>query len=361
MAAEVSIPPQAHDTIGQTHDNEEDEDDSIHLTLRFHNHPLTLSFPPDATITDLSEIVSRDLSIPPSNQKFLVASKPGLLRPPFKDATLPLSTLSASKITLLGSTAQQVADIDAAISSIRARQEARRSALRAGRKVQAYRSRDINKTQDEATYTFATLRPLPHLRNPEKSLRFLERLRDDPGVKAAMRKHKFSVGLLTEMDPAQHTTHESRTLGLNRNRGEVIELRLRTDAYDGYRDYKTIRKTLAHELAHNVVGPHNAEFHALWNQIEKEIDRNDYSRGGQTLGADEFFNPADQGVDLDDDDADEGGWEGGAYVLGGSAGFPGALLSRREIMAQAAEARAKQQGLAGKPARQDEEPRPSTG
>ena len=59
------------------------------------------------------------------------------------------------------------------------------------------------------------------------------------------------------MNPAEHTTQESRTLGLNRNRGEVIELRLRTDAYDGYRDYKVIRKTLCHELAHNVHGEHD--------------------------------------------------------------------------------------------------------
>lgn len=50
------------------------------------------------------------------------------------------------------------------------------------------------------------------------------------------------------MDPLSNTqsSHEgtTRLLGLNRNRGEVIELRLRTDAYDGYRDYKTIRNTL---------------------------------------------------------------------------------------------------------------------
>ncbi len=61
------------------------------------------------------------------------------------------------------------------------------------------------------------------------------------------------------MDPAEHTTSESRTLGLNRNKGEVIELRLRTDAYDGYRDYRTIRKTLCHELAHGVFSEHDRD------------------------------------------------------------------------------------------------------
>merc|ERR1711988_2048907 len=98
-----------------------------------------------------------------------------------------------------------------------------------------------------------------------------------------MRKHGFSVGLLTEMNPAEHTTHESKTLGLNRNRGEVIELRLRTDAYDGYRDYKVIRKTLCHELAHNVWGEHDRNFWDLCHQIEREVAAADYKHGGQTL------------------------------------------------------------------------------
>ena len=103
--------------------------------------------------------------------------------------------------------------------------------------------RDWKRMQEDSTYTFHDIQPLPYLPNPEKSQRFLKRLADDPGIKSAMRMHHFSVGLLTEMDPSQHTTHDSgggvsRTLGLNRNGGEVIELRLRTDRYDGYRDYK---------------------------------------------------------------------------------------------------------------------------
>ncbi|KAI7106389.1 hypothetical protein KC352_g36940, partial [Hortaea werneckii] len=172
---------------------------------------------------------------------------------------------------------------------------------------------------------------------------------DDAGIKASMRKHGFSVGLLTEMNPAEHTTHESKTLGLNRNRGEVIELRLRTDAYDGYRDYKVIRKTLCHELAHNVWGEHDRNFWNLCNEIEKEVDKNDWRRGGHSVGGQEFYNPNDEGVD--DDEADDGGWSGGEYVLGvakeGGADAPTATpsqpLSRRELMAKAAEERVKKQ------------------
>lgn len=341
-------PPTDDDMDGQ-------EQDTLDLTLHYHNQPITLSLPSNATISDLSILISTDLSIPPETQKFLVSPKPGLLRPPFKDPNLALATLvppaaRKTKITLLGTTSQELATQQAEISALQAKQAARAAALRAGRKAQSHRRRVVDnsaRAQEAATYTFAALRALPHLPRPDKALRFLERLRDDPGVRAAMRKHRFAVGLLTEMDPAMHTTHESRTLGLNRNRGEVIELRLRTDAYDGYRDYKTIRKTLAHELAHNVVGPHNNEFHALWNEIEKEIDRNDYLSGGRSVGgpgADEFYNPGDRGVDVDFE-ADEGGWEGGSYVLGGGDGA-GQTMSRREVIAKAAEARMKQQSKA---------------
>ncbi|KKK13300.1 zinc metalloprotein, partial [Aspergillus ochraceoroseus] len=95
-----------------------------------------------------------------------------------------------------------------------------------------------------------------------------------------MHKHRFSVPLLTEMNPAEHTTTESRTLGLNRNKGEVIELRLRTDAYDGYRDYRTIRKTLCHELAHCVHSEHDRDFWDLTAQIEREVERADWKGAG---------------------------------------------------------------------------------
>lgn len=168
-----------------------------------------------------------------------------------------------------------------------------------------------------------------------------------------MRKHKFSVGVLTEMNPADHTTHESRTLGLNRNRGEAIELRLRTDAYDGYRDYKVIRKTLCHELAHNVWGEHDRNFWDLTNQIEKEVETNDWRAGGHSVGNEEFYNPNDNG--LHGGHIDGGGWTGGEFVLGSlssaSGAAPGVLsegLSRREAMARAAEERMKKQKEVGK-------------
>ncbi|KAH8726058.1 WLM domain-containing protein [Phaeosphaeriaceae sp. PMI808] len=317
------------------------ESDKLQITLLHHGEPHTLSFAHDATISELSERVAIELSIPPSNQKYLIASKLGLQKPPFKAPNTPLTELTGKKITLMGSTAAEVSSLNATISAASAPRRAGpiKAAIPA-------RSRDHKRIQDEAQYTFHTLRPLPYLPNPDRSLRFLERLRDDAGIKAAMRTHKFSVPLLTEMDPAMHTTQESRTLGLNRNQGEVIELRLRTDAYDGYRDYKTIRNTLCHELAHNVWGPHDRNFWNLCKQIEREVSRDDWKSGGRSVGNEEYFDPGEEEVH------DHGGWTGGDFVLGGSGGgetvvstaggvMAAGNLSRRDIIAKAAEERMK--------------------
>ncbi|CAK4031089.1 Hypothetical predicted protein [Lecanosticta acicola] len=328
-------------------ENAEEPEPAFKIILQLHNKPVEVPlYSEDATIQDLSDSVAEDLQIPPTSQKFLITPKVGLLKPPFKDPSLTVRSIQDKKIVLMGATTAEIEELESDIAERKARISRRRAALKEGRKVKANPSRDWKKVQDEARYTFHTLRPLPYLPNPEKSLRFLERLRDDAGIKASMRKHGFSVGLLTEMNPAEHTTHESRTLGLNRNRGEVIELRLRTDAYDGYRDYKVIRKTLCHELTHNVWGDHDQRFWKLCREIEAEVDKNDWRRGGSSVGGEEFHNPDDEG---EDEEADHGGWEGGEYVLGaGAEGSPSAAgggepLSRREAMAKAAEERMKKQ------------------
>lgn len=301
-------------------------DNSLNLNLTHHGKAYTFTLPHSSTLTDLSNSIHITLSIPPSNQKLLITPKTGLLKSPFP--SLPLSTLVSKKILLLAPTANELTALSQPTPSTSS--TLKKTALPA-------RHIDHQKIKDRATYTFQTLLPLRHLPNPSRSLAYLERLRSDPGIQAAMSTHKFSVGVLTEMDPAEHTTHESRTLGLNRNRGEVIELRLRTDAYDGYRDYKIIRKTLCHELAHNVFGEHDRNFWDLTNQIEKEVERGDWKSGGRALTEEVFYDPKE---------VDGGGWTGGEFVLGG-VGRSGEGLSRREAMAKAAEERIRRQREAG--------------
>jgi hypothetical protein len=321
----------------------EDGDLQMNIQIHFHGKEFTVQTPPNITIAQLSVSLAEILSIEPDKQKLMITPKPGILKAPFPDTQIATIYTPKTKITLLGSTEKEISDLNATITKVRIRTQNRHAAAKAAPK--AAKHRDWKKTQEESTYTFHSIRPLPYLPNPDRSQRFLERLADDPGIKATMRSHKFSVGLLTEMNPAEHTTQESRTLGLNRNRGEVIELRLRTDRYDGYRDYKVIRKTLCHELAHNVFGEHDRSFWDLTGQIEKEVEKADWKHGGHKLSENEFYNPGDDGYVNDrEEHFDAGGWTGGEFVLGAEQGPNGNDgLSRREILAKAAMSRAEKQ------------------
>lgn len=268
--------------------------DAVEVSVVHHGKPHTFRLPPYATVSDLSEAAMNDLSIPTSNQKFMITPKVGVLKPPFQDSDLSVVDLLGKKIVLIGSTVEEVQSLDKTIEeNSKGRGRGRQIGRLGGSSAvpQPRRNQDWRKVQEEALYTFTTLMPLSHLPNPSRSLAVLQRLKDDAGIKATMRKHHWIVPLLTEMDPAEHTTHESKTLGLNRNAGEVIELRLRTDVYDGYRDYKSIRRTLCHELAHNVYGPHDSKFWALCKQIEQEVDQGDWRSGGHALSNEEFYEP----------------------------------------------------------------------
>ncbi|KAH8698393.1 putative zinc metallo proteinase [Talaromyces proteolyticus] len=337
--------------------------DMLTLTVHHHGSPYTFHLPPSATLADLAHTISTSssLEIPTENQKFLIAPKPGLQKAPFNNTTPLASLLSLSspklKITLLGSKPQEINSLNESISTSQQRLRTRETALRQShppilRRPAGGGGIHTISSPSSSTYTFGRCEPLSYLPHPDKSLKFLERLRDDPGIRFAMAKHRFSVPLLTEMNPAEHTTHESRTLGLNRNKGEVIELRLRTDAYDGYRDYRTIRKTLCHELAHCVHSEHDRLFWDLTKQIEKEVESGDWTRGGHRLSEEEFYNPRDweqQGDGEEEWAMDHGGWTGGEFVLGGSGNdVRGSALSRRDILARAAEDRLKRDQQRGK-------------
>lgn len=85
-------------------------------------------------------------------------------------------------------------------------------------------------------------------------------------VKPIMRARGWKVNELAEFYP-----NESNLLGLNVNRGQKILLRLR---YPGDRNQflpvEQVTDTMLHELSHIVHGPHDAKFHALWDQLRDE-------------------------------------------------------------------------------------------
>lgn len=316
---------------------------TIHVTHRKQDYAFQL--PDDATVPELFDEIAASLNIPQVNQKILVPKGP-LLKAPFKEPFMALTALQNKTLTLMGSAVAEVQAVQNMSEKVAQRNAARIAQRSKANQLRKQNRRTPSSLSDDAKYTFLQVRPLDGLPHPEKSQSLLMRLKEDPGIKTAMKKHKFTVSLLTEMEPLSHTqtTHEgtSRILGLNRNQGEVIELRLRTDAHDGYRDYKTIRKTLCHELAHNVHGPHDRQFWDLCHQIEREVDAADWKSGGHTIGETSRYTVSGQASDVDESHEDEGGWTGGEFVLGGARN-EGTAMTRREILAQAALERQRRQ------------------
>jgi hypothetical protein len=219
------------------------------------------------------------------------------------------------KIILMGTpmtAIQELQETEAAKAKEHARhlqraQNMRRLARRPARTTQVVNTK----------YTFQRLAPLPGLAHPEKALAVLERLASDRGVRAIMEKHQWSVGVLSELDPASSTTHSSRLLGLNTGKGQMIQLRLRTDDYQGFCSYKEIRKVLCHELAHNVHSEHDKRFWELYRILEKEVVELDpFGHSGHQVADDMYDGP---GFGADTDEllmCDDGGWFGSTQTLG---------------------------------------------
>lgn len=157
-------------------------------------------------------------------------------------------------------------------------------------------------TSSNNTYTFQSLRVLAvpeGMVEPsrEKTMHLLERLKRDPGVVRVMETKRFQVGLLCEMPPEGLVgISETCVLGFNRNNGMEIHLRLRTDDWSGLRRYESIRRVLMHELAHNVISEHNAEFKALNSELVQLCER-DWNRGRRVGGSGETHGNDNDGYD----------------------------------------------------------------
>ncbi|KAI9140848.1 WLM domain-containing protein, partial [Paraphysoderma sedebokerense] len=162
---------------------------------------------------------------------------------------------------------------------------------------------------EDDKYTFHRIAVLPQFSNQAGAQKILERLKSDLGIRGIMKHYKWSVGSLIELSPAEQTI-----LGYNRNKGEVIALRLRTDDLEGFRTYDSIRKVLLHELAHMVHSEHDSNFHTLNRQLNKDVVNLDWtSRGGQPLSTAQYYNPEEE------EEVEGPLFEGGVFRLGGSS------------------------------------------
>ncbi|OCL03138.1 WLM-domain-containing protein [Glonium stellatum] len=105
---------------------------------------------------------------------------------------------------------------------------------------------------------------LKHLPREQEALHMLRRAASL--VKPMMRKRGWKVQTLAEFLP-----DDPRLLGLNVNRTERILIRLRYH-HDSrqFLPVEQITDTLLHELSHIVWGPHDQNFHNLWNELRAE-------------------------------------------------------------------------------------------
>ncbi len=106
-------------------------------------------------------------------------------------------------------------------------------------------------------------------------------------------------------------------LGLNENAGQRILLRIRTDDAEGFRDYKTTRRVLVHELAHNKISDHPPEFKILNSELNAQIEAFERSKqdGTHALVEGEVYEPS--APSLGSSAASGGHRLGGGQVLGG--------------------------------------------
>ncbi|KAH7914588.1 WLM-domain-containing protein [Hygrophoropsis aurantiaca] len=235
-------------------------DVSLFVTFRGVTHTVTL--PSDSSLSTLHDHLEALTLVPPSLQKLLYKGKKVQRQ---EDTTLLLAGLrNGIKVQMLGSTQQEVEVLNTAETEHQKRERIlRERALKPQAKLRSTGSSSTTSSQ----YRFHQITPLRHLPNPDSALSHLTTLSNDPAIRHVMHNHRFSVGVLTELAP-----HENpELLGLNVNAGQSIKLRLRTDAYDGFRPYLEVRRVLCHELAHNVHGDHDENFKELNSKLNREV------------------------------------------------------------------------------------------
>ncbi|GAC95009.1 hypothetical protein PHSY_002582 [Pseudozyma hubeiensis SY62] len=142
-----------------------------------------------------------------------------------------------------------------------------------------------------------------------KVIDYLTRLSRDAGILHICKLHQFRIGTLTELLPWEHPG----LLGLNENAGQRILLRIRTDDAEGFRDYKTTRRVLVHELAHNKISEHPPEFKILNSELNAQIEAFERAQqdGTHSLVEGDVYEPSAPAL--------SSGLSGG-HRLGGSTG-----------------------------------------
>ncbi|ANB11676.1 hypothetical protein AWJ20_4497 [Sugiyamaella lignohabitans] len=292
------------------------------LTISFKGESRELNIDDALPYSEFLQEIEKETQIPAEFVKLITAGL-GVIKADklANGGATPISKVfhteqSRKKIILMGTPINKMEELQET-EAAKAREHARYLQRSQNLRRLARRPARTQSAVPSSTYTFHKIEPLAGLPHPEKARAYLERLRDDRGIRAIMEKYKWSVGVLSELDPASSTSHQSRLLGLNTGMGQMIQLRIRTDDYQGFCNYKEVRKVLCHELTHNVHSEHDRKFWDLCKILEREaVDLDPFGHSGRQLGPDIYDGPG-FGADLDELLAvDEGGLIGSTQRLG---------------------------------------------
>lgn len=276
----------------------------IEFSVNFKREIFKASIEDGQTLGDLKEAFYLLTKVAPSMQKLF---HKGIKFPSLDDST-KVETFSEAirkdpKVTLIGTTEVDFKKIEEKNVQLEERK--------------AFKLKPAKPYQEPVaitniTHTFHSIEVLQefHYIDQPRARDILHRLRADTGIVALMKEYKWSIGKLIEICPIRQPT----ILGYNRNRGEVIALRLRTNDLTGFRHYNDVKKVLIHELTHMVHSEHNHEFWSLNRRLNQEVISRDWTKvGGRVLSSSDFFTP----TATDGKSTGNVKYQGGAFFLGG--------------------------------------------
>lgn len=263
----------------------------MQFALKYRGKPLALTpaLPHDATVGDLRQRVADTVGSDVAKTRLLVTGGKALL--PGDDDALLSTKLPSSAST---GTSQQTATIlvlaTTTSSHAKLAETATSPLLKHHRlhddtgippgetqQKRAYKYVGVPSTTPTSSssitggdnYGFGLVEALPEYSDADAAQRVLQRLATDSGILAVMRARRWRVGALREMRPQGRVGVDPCLMGYNRNRGEEIRLRLRTDDNKGFRQFGQLVHVLAHELAHNEHDGHGVEFKETMRWIER--------------------------------------------------------------------------------------------
>ncbi|KAF8654517.1 hypothetical protein HU200_061708 [Digitaria exilis] len=321
--------------------NKMEENRTARISVTWRGKQLDVDADPRCTVKEFGQLLQDLTSVKPETLKLIVpqsTNRGSKLITPFSDPhsslTLNEAAISEAKpIRMMGVFDDEIEEVS---------DNGKRSDLRIigfDEEEQRLRQRTSGRPQfslklPQGQYIFCDFRTL-HLPGielnppPSEALKRMHMLACDPGIIAIMNKHKWQVGIMTEMAPVGYVGVSPKCiLGFNKNMGEEISLRLRTDDLKGFRKYESIKKTLLHELAHMVHSEHDANFFALNKQLNEEAASLDWTKStGHMLSGRKIFDSYEDEFDL------EPGITAAGHRLGGESS---SLASARALSGAAA-------------------------